>query len=175
MRKGTTMKRAKLFLCLLFFVLFYSSQALAIDLYGFGSYWDKDDADGAWGAGIGLSIPLLTERLRLDGRAYFFEDSSLGGGDNLTLTPFDIGLQVHILPSAELDPYILGGVSYIYADADRIDVDSSFGAYLGGGLEWAMMTSLVKLFGEIVYRSSEIEVKRVEDIDISGFTVNVSS
>lgn len=169
-----TMKRVKLlFLGLLFSVLFCSSQVLAIDLYGFGSYWDKEDADGTWGAGLGLSIPLFTERLRLDGRAYFFQDSGVGGGDDLTLTPFDLGLQVHIIPDAVLDPYILGGVSYVYADADRIDVDSNFGAYLGGGLEWAMMTSLFKLFGEVVYRSVEIEAKRSPDFDISGFTTNI--
>ncbi len=80
---------------------------------------------------------------------------------------------MHILPNAVLDPYILGGVSYIYADADRIDVDSNFGAYLGGGLEWAIMTSLFKLFGEVVYRSAEIEAERSPDFDISGFTTNI--
>ena len=168
------MKRAKLLLLgLMFSVLFCSSQVLAIDLYGFGSYWDKKDVDGTWGAGIGLSLPLFTERLRLDGRAYFFESTDLGDGDDLTLTPFDLGLQVHLLPAAKLDPYILGGVSYIYADADRIDSNSDFGAYLGGGLEWAIMTSLVKLFGEVVYRSMEVGTKWGPDFDISGFTTNV--
>jgi len=169
-----TTKRVKiLFLGLLFFILSCSSQALAIDLYGFGSYWDKNDVDGTWGGGIGLSLPLFTEHLRLDGRAYFFGSSDLGFGDNLTLTPLDLGLQVHILPAAKLDPYILGGVSYIYVDSNRIGVDSDFGAYFGGGLELALMESILKLFGEIVYRTSTLDTRFDTNIDVSGTTANI--
>ncbi len=157
----------------LFAVLVCSSKALAIDLYGFGSYWDKEDVDGSWGGGGGLSLPLFTEHLRLDGRAYFFEKIDLGGGDDLTLTPFDFGLQVHLLPSSTFNPYVLGGVSFIYADADRIDVNSGVGGYLGGGLEWAMMSSFVKLFGEVVYRSKELGRDFGPDVNVSGFTTNL--
>jgi len=168
-----TMKRAKLlFLGLMFSVLFCSSQALAIDLYGFGSYWDKEDVDGTWGAGLGLSLPLFTEHLRLDGRAYFFENSDLGT-DDLKLIPFDLGLQAHLLPNATLDPYILGGVSYVYADADRIDVDSNISGYIGVGLDLALGTQLVKIFGEILYRANKIETNFGGDIDVSGFTGNI--
>ena len=73
------MKTIKLLpLCLLFLVLFCSSKSFAIDLYGFGSYWDQNDTDGTWGGGIGLSLPLFTEHLRLDGRVYLFEDNDIG-------------------------------------------------------------------------------------------------
>ena len=47
-------------------VLLAGSPAMAIDLYGFASYWDKKDLDGEWGAGVGLSLPLFTEHLKLD-------------------------------------------------------------------------------------------------------------
>ncbi len=167
------MKRVKLILLgLLLFVLFNSSQAMAIDLYGFGSYWDKEDADGTWGGGIGISLPFITERLRIDGRAYFFEDGNLGNNVDLSVTPFDLGLQVHILPNATLDPYLLGGISYIYADSNRISVDSSFGGYLGFGLDWALGSPLIKIFGEILYRASELE-SSFDDIDVSGITTNI--
>ena len=153
-------------------VLFAGAPAMAIDLYGFGSYWDKGDADGKWGYGIGLSLPVLTEHIRLDGRVYFFEDSTLGRNDELTLIPFDLGAQVHLAPDAAFNPYALGGVSFIYAGADRSDVDSSLGAYLGGGLEWAPF-SIVKLYGEVVYRFQELDGGNDGDIDVSGYTGNV--
>jgi hypothetical protein len=166
------LKKVKLILLsLLFFVLFGGSRAMAIDLYGFGSYWDKEDAEGTWGGGIGISLPFITERLRIDGRAYFFEDSNLGHAD-LSVTPFDLGLQVHILPNATLDPYLLGGISYIYADSNRIDVDSSFGGYLGFGLDWELGSPLIKIFGEILYRASELE-SSFDDIDVSGIATNI--
>jgi len=167
------MKATKsLFLSLLFFVLFCSSQALAIDLYGFGSYWDKKDADGTWGGGLGLSIPLFTEYLRLDGRAYFFQNSDLGT-DELKLMPFDLGLQAHLLPDGRLDPYILAGVSYVYADADLIDVDSNISGYIGAGLDLTIGETPLKIFGEALYRANKLETKFGEDIDVSGFTGNI--
>ena len=167
------MKKAKsVVLCLLFSVLLLSSQALAIDLYGFGSYWDKNDVDGTWGGGLGLSLPLFTEYLRLDGRAYFFQNSDLGT-DELKLMPFDLGLQVHILQDGTLDPYLLGGVSYVYADADLIDVDSNISGYIGAGLDWTLGDTFFKIFGEVLYRANKIETNFSEDIDVSGVTGNI--
>ena len=160
-------------LCLLLLVVLSGSRAFAIDLYGFGSYWDQDDTDGTWGGGIGLSLPLFTEHLRLDGRAYLFEDNEIGHDGDLSITPFDLGLQVHILPSATVDPYILGGVSYIYVDSDRFEVDSTVSGYLGLGLDVDLGIPLIKLFGEALYRSAELDKKFGEDIDASGFTGNV--
>ena len=168
------MKKVKLLpLCLLFLVLFYSSKSFAIDLYGFGSYWDQNDTDGTWGGGIGLSLPLFTEHLRLDGRVYLFEDNDIGHDGDLSITPFDLGLQVHILPSATVDPYILGGVSYIYVDSDWFEVDSTVSGYVGLGLDVNLGIPLVKLFGEAIYRAAELDRKFGEDIDASGFTGNI--
>jgi len=169
-----TLKRAKsLILCLLFFVLFWGSNAMAIDLYGFGSYWNKKDVDGTWGGGLGLSIPLFTEYLRLDGRAYFYENADLGT-DELKLMPFDLGVQVHILPEKIVDPYLLGGVSYLYVDTDRADVDdSNISGYVGAGLEVAFEDSIFKLFGEVLYRFNEIETEIGDDINVDGFTGNI--
>ena len=79
---------------------------------------------------------------------------------------------MHIPPNATLVPYLLGGISYIYADSDRIDVDSGFGGYLGFGLDWAIGSPIIKIFGEILYRASELESK-FDDIDVSGMTGNI--
>ncbi len=169
------MKKIKaVFWGVLFLVLLSGAPASAIDIYGYGSYWDKKDADGTWGMGLGLSLPLFTEHLRLDGRAYFFEESGLGrGNSNLKMTPFDLGLQVHILPSGAVDPYFLGGVSYIYVDSDWLDTNSEFGGYVGFGLDVELGTSLVKLFAEALYRYAEIDGILVDKIDVSGFTGNI--
>lgn len=156
-------------------ILYCGSQAFAIDLYGFGSYWDKKDVDGSWGAGIGLSLPLFTEHLRLDGRAYYFGDSDVDRGNgSLKLTPFDLGLQVHLLPSSEVDPYLLGGVSYVYVnDSDWVDINSEFGGYVGAGLDVELGSSLIKLFGEALYRFAEVDGFLNDNIDVSGFTGNI--
>lgn len=160
---------------LLISILFCGSNATAIDLYGYGSYWGKQDADGSWGAGVGLAIPLFTEHLRLDGRAHFFSDSDAGIiYKNVTLIPFDLGLQVHILPYGKVDPYVLGGVSYIYVDnSSEVDLDSRFSGYIGAGLDVSLGTSLVKLFGEAIYRFAELDGLLEESIDVGGFTGNV--
>jgi hypothetical protein len=152
-----------------------ATSASAIDLYAFGSYWDQNDADdGVWGGGLGLSLSLFTDLLRLDGRVYGFEDSDVGLiGDKVTITPFDLGLQIHLLPNAAVDPYALGGVSYIYADGDRFDVDSSFGGYVGAGLDINLGIPLFKLFGEGIYRFSTLDRDLGGDLDMDGFTGNV--
>ena len=168
------MKQIKLLAVTVFFlILTCSSNALAIDAYGFGSYWDQKDTDGVWGGGLGVSLPLFTEHLRLDGRAYLFENSSIGRDDNITITPFDLGLQVHILPSGAVDPYLLAGGSYIYVDSDRSTIDSTFSGYVGVGMDINLGIPLVKLFGEALYRPSELERKFGEDVDTSGFTGNI--
>ncbi|MBW1751158.1 MAG: hypothetical protein JRJ37_10785 [Deltaproteobacteria bacterium] len=77
------------------------------------------------------------------------------------------------MPSATVDPYILGGISFIYVDSDRVEVDSTVSGYLGLGLDVNLGIPLVKLFGEAIYRAAELDRKFGEDIDTSGFTGNV--
>lgn len=165
-----------LFLGLLISILFCGSRAFAIDLYGFGSYWDKKDVDGSWGAGIGVSLPIIIDHLRLDGRAYYFEDSDAKRDvGSVQMIPLDLGLQVHILPSSAIDPYILGGISYIYVDDDTrwSNLDSKWGSYLGAGLDIDLGSSFIKLFGEAMYRFAKIDGNFDRDIDASGFTTNI--
>ncbi len=154
-------------------LLFTFERAAALDLYAFGSYWEKEDTDGSWGGGVGVAVPLFTDYVRLDGRAYYFENSNVGNNDELELVPLDLGLQIHILPDSRVDPYLLGGASYVYADSDRVDVDSEVGAYAGVGLD-VKLFSVVKIFAEAMYRQTELsdEWSR-EDIDVSGVSGNL--
>jgi len=171
-----TTKRYRILFCCIIFIginLCMVPGASAIDVYGFGSYWERNDVEGAWGAGVGASLPLMLDFLRLDGRIYFFEDSELGADDELTLVPVDLGLQVHILPDSSLDPYLLGGISFLYADADKIDVDSTFGAYVGAGIDVPISIPFIKLFAEAMYRFNELDSAMADDPDVSGFTGNV--
>ena len=155
------------------FFVYLSTRAHAIDLYALGSYWEVEDAEGSWGAGLGASIPIFTDHVRIDARAYAFENSDFDGDDELELIPLDLGLQIHLRPDQDLDPYILGGVSWVYADTARLEVDSEFGAYIGAGADF-QFTSRLRPFGEIVYRIAELEPEAVsrDDIEISGVTVN---
>ncbi|MBT8345625.1 MAG: hypothetical protein KJO28_04905, partial [Desulfofustis sp.] len=108
-------------------------------------------------------------------RATFFSDSDAGSVyRDVTLIPLDLGLQVHILPYGDLDPYLLGGVSFIYVDnSSEIDLDTKTSGYIGVGLDVSLGTSLVKLFGEAIYRFTELESVLDESIDVGGFTGNV--
>lgn len=156
-------------------IIFCCSNASAIDLFGYGSYWSKEDADGSWGGGVGLGIPLFTDALLLDGRAHFFSDSDAGiAFDDVKMIPFDLGLQVHFMPDNSVDPYVLGGVSYIYVDnSDEFDLDSEFGGYIGAGLDVQLGTSVFILFGEALYRFAELDGILSENIDVGGFTGNI--
>lgn len=167
------MKKFKfVFIGLLFSVLLCSSQALAVDVYGFMSYWDKGDFDGTEGVGIGISFPIIMDSLRLDGRAHYFSDSDYGRGD-VTVIPFDLGLRLHLFPQGVLDPYVLGGISYNYTDSSELNLDSTFGGYLGAGVDMELGTSLFKLFGEVMYRFSDIDNVDGNNLDASGMSANV--
>ncbi len=151
-----------------------SLPAAALDLYGFGSYWGgKDDADDSMGAGLGISQSIIIDTLTLDARVYFFEASDLEDGDSLSLVPIDLGLQLHIIPgSPAIDPYGLAGISFVWADADELDVDSTVGAYAGAGVNFQVAPS-VKIFGEALYRYTEVNSDSdLGDLDASGFNIN---
>ncbi len=167
------MKQMKIVLTgLLFSVICCTSQAWAIDVYGFGSYWEKGDVDGTWGTGIGVSLPIIVDNLRLDGRAHYFESSDVGI-DEVTIIPFDFGAQLHLMPESTFDPYVLGGISYNYVDTKHVNLDSKFGGYLGAGLDLELGSPLFKLFGEVLYRFSDMDNLDGEDLDASGVTANI--
>lgn len=167
------MKKIKLIVTgLLLSILFYTAPAIAVDLYGFGSYWEKGDVDGTFGVGLGVSLPVIFDALRLDGRVHYFEDSDYGRG-KITVTPVDFGAQLHLMPDGAFDPYVLAGLSYNYVDADEIDFDSTFGGYFGAGVDMELGSSLLKVFAEVMYRFSDIDEVDRHNLDASGVSANV--
>ena len=172
-QKESVMKKMKIvFTGVLFCLLCCSSPAMAVDVYGFGSYWEKGDIDGTWGAGVGVSLPIIIDNIRLDGRVHYFDSSDVGN-DEVKVIPFDLGVQLHLTPDSAFDPYILGGISYNYVDTKHLDLDSKFGGYLGGGVDLELGASFFKRFGELLYRFSDIENMSGDDVDASGVTVNI--
>ena len=94
--------------------------------------------------------------------------------EGLDLVPIDVGLQAHLQPDEIVDPYIFGGATYVWVDSDRIDVDSDFGAYLGGGLDFAL-TDYLNPFVEVGYRWVELDQEFglfKGDIDVGGLITN---
>ncbi|NMC63377.1 MAG: hypothetical protein GYA55_09460, partial [SAR324 cluster bacterium] len=57
-------------------ILFYVSPAFSLDLAAYASYWDAKDSKGAWGTGAKLGIPLFTDHLQIDARAYWYPETS---------------------------------------------------------------------------------------------------
>lgn len=147
--------------------------ATALELYACGSYWDGEDSDGVMGAGLGASIPLLIDHLRLDGRAYFFDKAEFDRSDRLELAPIDLGLQLHLFPDGTWDPYVLGGVSFIYADAREAPSDYAWGSYGGVGLELRWLEHL-PIFAEFMYRSADVDLDwfHYDSVDVSGWNAN---
>ncbi len=152
--------------------IFCCSNAQAVDLYLFGSYWDKDEADGAGGGGVGIALPLFTEYLLLDARAYVFADSDMDEFESVSMVPLDLGLQFHFIPNGTVDPYLLGGLTYIYVDDNKDILDSNVSGYVGAGIDIPLGTSVFNIFGEAMYRFAELDGLGDRDYDVGGFSGN---
>lgn len=149
------------------------TNAHATDLYLFGSYWDKDEADGSGGGGVGIALPFITEHLLLDVRAYVFADSDLDElYESVSMVPLDLGLQFHFLPNGTVDPYLLGGLTYLYVDDSEDILDSNVSGYVGAGFDIPLGTSVVNLFGEAMYRFAELDGLGDTTYDVGGFSGN---
>ena len=154
--------------------VFCCTSAYAVDLYLFGSYWDKDEADGAGGGGVGIALPLFTEHLLFDVRAYVFEDSDIDEQlESVSMVPLDLGLQFHFLPNGSADPYLLGGLTYLYVDDNEDVLDSNLSGYLGAGVDIPLGTSVFNLFGEALYRFAELDGLGDTTYDVGGFSGNL--
>lgn len=158
---------------LIFLILIFSSTTLlAQDIYVGASYWDMDDAEEVVGGHVGVSLPFLLPGFKLDAKIFFFEDTEIDS-ENIELLPVDVGAQFHLFEDQDFHPYILAGVSFIYADADDIDLDSTLGAYAGGGLEYKL--GLLRIYAEVMYRIAEVDKDTnvlEDDLDLNGLLGN---
>jgi opacity protein-like surface antigen len=161
-----------IFIMLLTLTFSLSKEVHAQDAYIAGSYWNMNDSDAVMGGVVGLAVPMILDNIKLDAKIYFFEDTEFESS-NIELLPIDLGLQIHFSDEANLNPYVLAGVSFMYADADDIDVDSTFGGYAGGGLEYKI--GEIRLFGELQYRIASVDKDTnvlEDDLDFNGMLVN---
>ena len=150
--------------------------ASGLDLAVLGSYWDPDDADAAWGMGGKAGIPLLTEHLDLQARAYWYPDVSAGKSGRIDFVPVDLGAAVQFLPGADLNPSLAAGVSYVFVDSGGRDrVDGNWGAYAGAGLEIGLAAGFV-IDAELLFRFAELDYAdsfKDEAFRVNGLTANL--
>ncbi|NBW41836.1 porin family protein [bacterium] len=157
----------------LFFLFLSPALCLGLDLYIMGSMWEPSDTERTFGYGAGVSLPMITDYLRLDGRVYFFEENDQDNDESFELIPVDLGLQIHLEPDNDFNPYLLAGISYMLVDGEQVDIDDDFGGYFGAGLEYGLNKTF-RLFGEAQYRIAELGSERTlfDDVNVSGFAAN---
>jgi hypothetical protein len=170
--------------------------ATTVDLYG--SHWNTDEADAAFGGGV-TWVPASRGTLGVEFRAAYYEELSnepLEGvfdedpvfEDGLNAIPLEGGLRVHLKDQdSHIRPYLSGGAGYYFLDSDFGDVDDEFGWYGAFGSSFGNGTG-AEFFAEANYRGVEgtVEVDPEEfsdlddlefddsaDIDLSGVGINV--
>jgi hypothetical protein len=179
MNSKTMIKRAMLLLLL---ACLACTSPADVGLGAFGSYWNTDDADEAFGGGAQLKLG--TDPLHLVIRGTYFDDlldDDHTADIDLQAIPVEAGIELRRKVSPATAIYVGGGVTYCFLDAgDRGEVDDEIGWYAGGGIE-IRLGKRVWLFGEAVWRNIEATVEYDDlgeitsdvDFDLSGLGVNV--
>jgi hypothetical protein len=148
----------------------------------FGSYFDPEDLDGGFGAGVKARAG--QEPVHLQVRGTWYEDLADDAGlfdVDLQTIPVDAGLAL----TFDLQPQLVltggGGVSWFFLDIDDGDVDDELGWYAEVGLE-AQISEGVWLFGQVLWRGVEASADNDDldlidadgvDLDLDGVGVNV--
>jgi hypothetical protein len=152
-----------------------AAPAAALDLAVTGAYWKAADSDEeAWGSGGKIGVPLLSDHLRLEARASWLGTEAGGEFDHVELIPVDLGGSVHFRPKGRLDPYLVGGASYVFADSDRGELDDDWGAYAGVGLDLRLGGPLY-LTTEALFRFVQLPTQNgssSDEWDANGLAVN---
>lgn len=147
-----------------------------------GAYWNTDEADDTFGAGITYNAP-LGQVLGLELRASYFEEvknepfEELFDGENpfdsgLEILPLEAGLRFELGQGGVFRPYLSGGASYYLLDSEFGDVDDEFGFYAAfGGIIGDHQGA--HFFFEAIYRqvegSVEVDPNDLDDIDDIDF------
>jgi hypothetical protein len=158
--------------------VFMPQLSSAIDVGAMGSYWTLEDSDngGTWGVGGKVSIPLFTEYLKPQIRAYWFPDVDDKFDGKVDIIPVDIGPVISFNPDGEINPYITGGTGYVFISGEEEDIDDDYGYYAGGGVELKALGP-VEFFAEVLYRFLELDANDrwsdEDEVEMNGLTVNV--
>ena len=138
--------------CLASSTVYAQSNGDDFNINMYANYWGvKDATNEAFGPGLSVGIPFvhdlafttpeMRDVLKLDLRVSWFSDVNASPNVDLNLVPLDLGLSYHYIQCDMLDLSVLGGISYVFANAntdfpnDDIDVniDGTVGGYVGIG------------------------------------------
>jgi hypothetical protein len=144
----------------------------------FGAYSEITDSGRSIGAGARLSLGGESVLFDLTATA-FFQDVNTGhlglpGTSDVSIAPIEIGGRYLFGRGRDFRPYLGLGASYLLVDVSGGDADDEFGAYGLVGLVFGA-NGKVQLYGEMVYRYSEITVDYgaygKSEVEICGFGI----
>ena len=142
----------------------------------FGSYWDTDDADDAFGIGAKGRFGMF------ELRGTYYEDLTSDSVIEVEAIPIEAGVAFNFAPDMAINPYVGAGVSYFLLDTNIGDIDDEVGWYAVLGGEFGMAEG-ISLMAEVMYRDVEGTVEDFSaaeftgspDIDLSGVAANVGA
>jgi len=177
--------------------LLAAAPAFASDFELFGSYWDTRDADETFGGGVAFAWNFGESPLGLELRGTYYQelsDDPVGNlfdddepffeENSLQAIPVEAGLRYNFNPRGNFNPWISGGVSYIFLDVSDVEgaeIDDETGWYAGLGSRFGDRDG-ANFFAQVLYRATEATVQRdrgegvdLQDrvnIELDGVTVN---
>ena len=124
----------------------------------YGSYWDADEADKSFGAGVRVGFDFV-KFLELEFHATHypdFETRTIFADFDIKATPVDAGLRVNIIPVGPVNPYVGAGFSRYFLDSDVGNIDNETGWYGEAGLDAGGDHG--RFFAEVMWRKLETHV-----------------
>lgn len=162
----------------------------------FGSYWNTNDVDDAFGGGIGLGVPLGATPLSLAFSGTYYQelsdeplenlvddDEGVFQDEGLEVLPVDAGLHYTFPARGAFRPWVGAGFTYFLIDTTRegFDVDDETGFHVSVGSHFGQRTG-ANFFAEVLYRSTEatlvdergdnVDLRDEVAIDLDGIAVN---
>lgn len=176
--RKTMLRKISLSLLMAGGLLATSASAASFSL--FGTYWDTDRLDEAFGGGIAVGIP-LGEVVELDLRASYLEELNDDAFDaifdddedvfqetTVEMLPLDVGLRFNLQRRGAVNPYIGAGGTYYLLDSNvGNDIDDEVGYYGMIGARFGDAQG-AGFFTEILYRKVEATVVNndLDDFDL---------
>lgn len=171
------------------FVFMLATTVMGNGLGFYGSYWNPEDLDNAWGGGAKVQVEVVPS-IYVEARAGYFheveaEDEDSEDAPKLNIVPLELA-GILKFPVDQITPYVGAGAGYYMFDvADEpegisITVDDKIGYFAVAGLELSLAEN-ASLFGEAKYTwLDEVDIEATgfgmtikDEGDLSGFGANV--
>lgn len=136
----------------------------------YGSWWDTDDANDAWGVGVKGRIGMF------ELRGTWYDKFDVRSGVEIESIPIEAGIAWNFAPHLAVNPYVGAGVGYHFMDTNLGSVDDEVGWYAVLGGEFGMPAGFA-MIGEVMYRDVDATLENGfrEKVDLSGFAVNIGA